>query len=70
MGWWGINATAVNLIGNTRTQTGLRVKAMLDKRTYKKGQKISRKQIDQLNLARHSFHPEWNYTLNPRTGSR
>jgi Rhodopirellula transposase DDE domain len=33
--------TVVNLIGNTQTRNGLQVKAMLDKRTYEKGQKVS-----------------------------
>jgi Rhodopirellula transposase DDE domain len=57
--------TIVNLIAGTKTRSGLRVKALLDKRTYQKGQKISSKQFEQLNLRRHSFHPDWNYTLSP-----
>jgi hypothetical protein len=56
----------VNLIGSTRTRSGLKVKAMLDTRTYEKGQKVSNQQIQELNLQRHSFHPDWNYTLSPR----
>jgi len=59
--------TVVNLIGSTRTRNGLQVKAMLDKRTYEKGQKVSSQQIQQLRLKGHSFHPDWNYTLSPRT---
>ena len=59
--------TVVNLIGSTRTRSGLQVKAMLDKRTYEKGQKVSSQQILQLSLKGHSFHPDWNYTLSPRT---
>jgi hypothetical protein len=58
--------TAVNLIAGTKTRRGLGVKAILDKRTYKKGQKISGEQFGQLNLRGHSFHPDWNYTLAPR----
>jgi hypothetical protein len=58
--------TVVNLIGSTRTRSGLQVKAMLDKRTYEKGQKVSSQQIQQLSLKGHSFHPDWNYTLSPR----
>lgn len=57
--------TVVNLIAGTKTRRGLRVKALLDKRTYKKGQKISSEQFEQLNLRGHSFHPDWNYTLSP-----
>ena len=56
----------VNLIGSTRTRSGLEVKAMLDTRTYEPGQKVSRQQIDELSLKGHSFHPDWNYTLSPR----
>lgn len=59
----------VNLIGSTRTGSGLRVKALLDRRTYEKGQKISRQQMQGLNLQGHSFRPEWNYTISPRTAS-
>lgn len=61
--------TVVNLIGNTRTRSGLKVKAMLDKRTYHKGQKVSRQEIQELNMQGHSFHPDWNYTLSPRNSS-
>jgi Rhodopirellula transposase DDE domain len=57
--------TVVNLIAGTKTRSGLRVKAILDKRTYKKGQKISSEQLEQLKLKGHCFHPEWNYTLSP-----
>jgi Rhodopirellula transposase DDE domain len=55
----------VNLISGTRTRSGLKVKAMLDTRTYEKGQKVSNQQIQELNLRRHSFHPDWNYTISP-----
>ena len=58
--------TAINLIAGTKTRTGLQVKAFLDKRSYKKGKKISSEQLDRLNLQRHSFHPDWNYTLSSR----
>ena len=57
----------VNLISGTRTRSGLTVKAMLDTSTYEKGQKVSNQQIQELNLRGHSFHPDWNYTLPPRT---
>ena len=60
----------VNLIGSTRTRSGLEVKAMLDTRTYEKGQKVSSQQIEQLSLQGHSFHPDWNYTLSPRMKER
>ena len=59
--------TIVDLIGNTRTAAGLRVKAKLDKRCYPTGVKITRDEMDALLLYRHEFQGEWNYELHPRT---
>jgi hypothetical protein len=59
--------TVVELIANTRTQTGLRVKATLDKRTYKKGLGVTKKEMDALSLHPHEFRGDWNYELQPRT---
>lgn len=56
----------VNLIGNTKTRTGLKVKAMLDKNSYETGQKVSDEEMKELRLQVHSFHGDWNYTLQPR----
>jgi transposase len=57
--------TVVALIGGTRTRSGLQVKALLDTRDYETGQQISPKQMRELPLRGHSFHPDWNYTLSP-----
>jgi hypothetical protein len=57
--------TVVNLIGSTRTRSGLKVKALLDKRDYETGRQVSDKQMKELRLRGHSFHPDWNYTLSP-----
>jgi len=57
--------TVVALIGGTRTRSGLQVKAMLDMRDYETGQQISEKQMQELHLQGHTFHPDWNYTLSP-----
>ena len=57
----------INLIGSTRTRTGLRVKAVLDTNQYDIGVAISDEDISQLRLKRHKVHPNWNYTLLPRT---
>jgi hypothetical protein len=59
--------TVINLIGGTRTRTGLKVKAVLDTNQYDTGVAISDEDIDQLRLKRHKLHPDWNYTLLPRT---
>ncbi len=58
--------TIVDLIGNTRTVTGLRVKAKLDKRIYPTGVKITKAEMEALSLHCHEFQGEWNYELHPR----
>ena len=58
--------TIVELIGNTRTKAGLKVKAKLDAGTYSTGTKIAKAQMQQLALQPHTFHGEWNYVLQPR----
>jgi hypothetical protein len=57
--------TVVNLIGATRTATGLRVKAKLDTRFYEAGVKITDEEMEQINLRAHRTNPEWNYTISP-----
>jgi len=56
----------VELIGHTCTVTGLRVHAKLDKRRYRTGVVVSRAEMKQLELHRHTFHGDWNYELRPR----
>jgi hypothetical protein len=58
-------AVVVDLIGNTRTKTGLTVKCVLDERTYEPGTKVSNAQMKSLNINGAEFHPEWNYTILP-----
>jgi hypothetical protein len=58
--------TVINLIGATRTATGLRVKAKLDTRLYEAGVKITDEEMKQLHLRTHRTNPEWNYTISPR----
>ena len=57
--------TIVQLIAATTTETGLKVRAELDENKYPKGVKVSDAQINALNLSRHSFHGNWNYTISP-----
>jgi hypothetical protein len=58
-------AVIVNLIGATRTTTGLRVRCELDRGTYPKGRTISDEQLAALRLTPHRFHGDWNYTIHP-----
>jgi hypothetical protein len=63
-------AVIVNLIGATRTATGLRVRCELDRGLYPKGRAISKAQMATLNLHPHRFHGDWNYTLRPTRTTR
>jgi hypothetical protein len=58
--------TIVRLISNTRTSKGLVVNCTLDHRAYPIGIRISKKEMEKLNITRDKFHGEWNYTLYPR----
>jgi hypothetical protein len=59
--------TIINLIGGTKTRTGLRVKAVLDTNDYETGVKVSDEQLEEIRLRRHKVHPAWNYTISPRS---
>ena len=56
----------VELIGATTTKAGLKVACALDTRIYQKGIKIKDAEMAALNITGDAFHPEWNYTINPR----
>ncbi len=62
--------TIVQLIAATTTDTGLKVRAELDESKYPKGVKISDTQLAAVNLSRHSFHGDWNYTISPNPKPR
>ena len=57
--------TIVELIGNTTTTTGLKIKTKVDFMTYEKGKKISSKELKTINITPSDFHGEWNYTIHP-----
>jgi hypothetical protein len=57
--------TVIKLISNTTTTTGLRIRATLDERVYKKGRKVSDEELATVNIERAKFHGEWNYTIKP-----
>ena len=60
-------AAVIELIGRTTTKTGLKVECALDERTYEKGIRISKAQMRQIAIEGDTFHPEWNYTITPRS---
>jgi len=55
----------IQLIANTTTKTGLRIRAELDDGHYPTGVVVSDAELAVLNLKRADFHGEWNYNLLP-----
>ena len=55
----------INLIATTTTTTGLKVYARLDDRDYPKGVEVTDQQLAAVNITRHSFHGDWNYSITP-----
>jgi len=59
--------TVLKFIRTTKTETGLRCQARLDKHVYKTGRKITPEQKAQINIVPHRVLPKWNYTIKPHT---
>ena len=59
-------AVIVNLIGNTKTQTGLTINAELDENAYPTGIKVSDAELAAVRIKRAKFYGDWNYTILPR----
>jgi hypothetical protein len=57
--------TILNYISTTTTSSGLKVKASLVKKAYKKGIKISDKDFRQIFITYDDSLPRWNYSLEP-----
>lgn len=55
----------LGLIEGTTTKTGLAVRAELDRGTYELHKKPTKEQMRLVNIRRHKFHPEWNYSISP-----
>ena len=50
---------------STKTNTGLKVNAILVDKQYEKGLKATKMDLENLNIKRHKINPSWNYTLRP-----
>jgi hypothetical protein len=61
--------TIVQLIAATTTKAGLTVRSELDTNLYPKGRKVADADMNALNLQRHTFHGDWNYTIKPQSNS-
>jgi transposase len=55
----------INLITATTTSTGLKVYAQLDNRPYPKEIEVTDQELAAVNITRHPFHGEWNYSVAP-----
>jgi transposase len=58
-------AVIVSLIAATRSETGLRVRAELDRGRYPGGVEVTDEQLARVALKPHRFHGEWNYRIAP-----
>jgi transposase len=58
--------TIVKLISRTATAKGLKVTCRLDRRKYPTGRKVTDEEMKHVNIQRHPFHGDWNYTIRPR----
>ena len=57
--------TVRELIENTKTTSGLNVKVSINSKVYSKSEKLSKSEIETLNIIPDSFLPKWNYAILP-----
>ena len=55
----------LGFIGDTTTDTGLKVQAVLDTGKYELRKKPTEEQMKHVHLRSHKCHPDWNYTIEP-----
>ena len=55
----------INLIANTSTKQGLRIKAELDQAKYPLKTKVTNQELNAVRLIQNQFHGEWNYEIRP-----
>jgi hypothetical protein len=63
---WLTNGQPVGPEGAGTTETGLRVRAEIDKGTYPQEREITDEELAQVRLRPCRFHGDWNYTIRPR----
>ena len=70
MNWRGkpliTREAVVNLIANTSTTKGLKIRAALDQNSYQTGVKVSKQDFNNINIEKNEFHGEWNYVIKPQ----
>ena len=55
----------VKLIAGTRTATGLKVRATLDRNTFAAGLKVDNQSMASIQIKPARFHGDWNYSILP-----
>ncbi len=69
--WAGVPLRSLDImlgyIRGTSNKTGLTVKAFLQRGRYKGGQKVTKEEMERLNIKLHTVCPKWNYTIIPHT---
>jgi transposase len=60
------HGVVVQLIGSTKTRTGLHVEADLDTNHYETGIKVTDAELEAVRLQRDKFHGNWNYKVVPQ----
>jgi hypothetical protein len=58
--------TIVQLIAATTTDAGLKVQCEIDPNTYPAGIKVTDAEMEAINIQRHEFHGDWNYSISPQ----
>ncbi|HEY5226179.1 MAG TPA: ISAzo13 family transposase, partial [Methylovirgula sp.] len=56
----------VQLIAATTTKNGLDVRAEIDPNSYQAGIVVKDAELAAVNISRHEFHGDWNYTIEPK----
>lgn len=69
LNWRGVPLVSreaiVQLIGNTTTTTGLKIKSQIDYRKYEKGREVDDRDFESIGIVPNKFHGEWNYRIEP-----
>ena len=54
----------------TTTDAGLKVRCEIDVNAYPAGVKVTDVEMDAIDIRRHDFHGDWNYTISPKPPPR
>jgi hypothetical protein len=57
--------TVLKFIRTSKTETGFRCRAYLDRKNYKTKRKVTPEEKTSINLHPHKLFPQWNYTIKP-----